>query len=183
MRLARKGAAKEESDMYEQIGARAPSEGPERSPWTFLHPPHGTCVTGCALYERCHCGCGGVPTRSAVTYVRGSRYRDQPYVFLVGHHMRVMHPRAGAWSRRGVPVDEVRPLLRWLRQRHGGLRAVADLVEVPEATLHGYLFNTKRKTVPPATAKRIVTVVLAHKRPSNPLDSWEEPGVRRARGR
>lgn len=145
--------------------------------WGFPHPRHGTCIVGCRSYERCHCGCGGRPKRSEVTYIAGSRYRNRPYVFLSGHHVRVRHPRAGIWSRNGVPIERIRPLILWLRERHGSVRAVAELLEMPESTLRGHLYNTKRKRVPPASAAKVVALVLAHRRPASPLDRWEEePG-------
>ena len=104
----------------------------------------------------------------------GSRHRNRPFVFLSGHQLRVVHPRAGFWSKNGVPVEQVRPLVQWLRERHGSLRAVAALLDMPESTLRGHMYNTKRKRVPPASAHRIVRLVLAHRRPANPLDTWEE---------
>ena len=88
-----------------------------------------------------------------------------------------VHPRAGTWSKNGVPIERIRPLILWLRERHGSMRAVAELLAMPESTLRGHVYNTKRKRVPPATAGRIVALVLAHRLPANPLDSWEEePG-------
>ena len=120
--------------------------------WGFPHPTRGTCIVGCRSYGHCHCGCGGRPKRSEVTYVTGSRYRGRPYVFLSGHHLRVVHPRAGTWSKNGVPIERIRPLILWLRERHGSMRAVAELLAMPESTLRGHVYNTKRKRVPPATA-------------------------------
>ena len=117
--------------------------------WSFPHPRHGTCIVGCRSYERCHCGCGGRPKRSEVTHIAGSRYRNRPYVFLSGHHVRVRHPRAGIWSRNGVPIERIRPLILWLRERHGSVRAVAELLEMPESTLRGHLYNTKRNACRP----------------------------------
>ena len=150
-----------------------PASNGTDGPWAFLHPPHGTCVEGCPAFGTCHCGCAGRPKRSAVTYAAGSRYRDRPYVFVPGHHLRVVHPRAGSWSRNGVEVEKIRPLLLWLRERHGSIRAVAAILEVPESTLRGYVYNTKRKRVPAPAAKRIVSVVLAHRRPVDPFETWE----------
>jgi hypothetical protein len=93
--------------------------------------------------------------------------------------MRVAHPHAGIWSRNGVPVEKIRPLLFWLRERHGSIRAVATLLQIPEATIRGYVYNTKRKRVPPEAARRIVALVLAHRKSVGLLDMWEdEPGVR-----
>jgi hypothetical protein len=76
-------------------------------------------------------------------------------------------------------VERIRPLLYWLRERHGSFRAVALLLDVPEATIRGYVYNTKRKRVPPQSARRIVGLVLAHRKAAGPLDLWEEqPGLR-----
>jgi hypothetical protein len=48
---------------------------------------------------------------------------------------------------------------------------------MPESTLRGYLYNAKRKRVPPEAAQRIVDLTLAHRRRSRPLELWEEiPG-------
>jgi hypothetical protein len=160
--------------MDEQTAAvRRPAAAQTHDRWVFLHPPHGTCTLGCPSYGTCHCGCSRRPKRSAVTYAAGSRFRDRPYVFVPGHHLRVFHPRAGSWSKNGVDVEKIRPLVFWLRERHGSIRAVADLVGMPEATLRGYVYNRKRKHVPGPTAKRIVSAVLAHRRPTDPFDAWE----------
>jgi hypothetical protein len=71
------------------------------------------------------------------------------------------------------------PVAVLARERHGSMRAVAIMLDTPEATIRGYAYNTKRKRVPPATARRIVTLVLAHRKHPRPLDIWEEqPGLR-----
>jgi hypothetical protein len=76
-------------------------------------------------------------------------------------------------------VDRIRPLLLWLREQHGTIRAIAILLDIPESTIRGYLYNRKRKMVPPQNAERIVAVVLAHRKTYRPLDTWEErPGLR-----
>jgi hypothetical protein len=150
--------------------------------WAFLHPSRGTCVSGCRSYGWCHCGCGRRPKRSGVTYALGGRIKGRPYVFVSGHQARVLHPRAGAWSSRGVPVERVRPLLFWLRDQHGSMRIVALLLRMPEATIHGYAYNQKRKRVPPHAAHAIVQLVLLHRRTRSSLATWEEvPGLRAPR--
>jgi hypothetical protein len=81
------------------------------------------------------------------------------------------------WSKQGVPVERVRPLIRWLRLQHGSVRVVAEMLNMPESTLRGYLYNAKRKRVPPEAAQRIVDLTLAHRRRTRPLELWEEiPG-------
>jgi hypothetical protein len=103
----------------------------------------------------------------------------RPFTFVPGHRLRIVHPRSGIWSKKGVPVEKIRPLLFWLRERHGSMRAVAVLLQIPESTMRGYVYNTKRKRVPPHAARRIVEVVLAHRKAIRPLDMWEEqPGLR-----
>jgi hypothetical protein len=98
---------------------------------------------------------------------------------MSGHQVRVRHPRAGIWSKNGVPVETVRPMLLWLRDRHGSIRLVAELLSMPYATVRGYVYNRKRKRVPPRAARRIADLVLAHRRRGSALDTWEEaPGVR-----
>jgi hypothetical protein len=147
--------------------------------WPFSHPPRGTCAAGCPSYGRCHCGCGGRPTLSQITHERLGRTAGRPFTFVSGHQLRVAHPRAGIWSRNGVPVEQVRPLIFWLRDRLGSVRAVAVMLQMPEATVRGYVYNSRRKRVPPHAAKRIVRLVLAHRKPNGPLDIWEEqPGIR-----
>jgi hypothetical protein len=82
-------------------------------------------------------------------------------------------------SKNGVPIEQIRPLLFWLRERHGSIKAVAIMLDTPEATIRGYAYNTKRKRVPPDTARRIVNLVLAHRKQPRLLDTWEEqPGLR-----
>lgn len=147
--------------------------------WPFGHPTRGTCVPGCSSYGQCHCGCGVRPKVSHITVPSTHRIAGRPFTFSSGHQLRVIHPHAGIWSRNGVPIEQVRPLLFWLRERHGSMKAVAILLDRPEATIRGYAYNTKRKRVPPETARRIVNLVLAHRKQPRPLDIWEEqPGLR-----
>jgi hypothetical protein len=156
---------------------REPPPDPRSRGWTFAHPSHGTCVPECPSYGRCHCGCEAAPKLSAVTSVPWNRHAGHPFTFVPGHQLRVVHPRAGMWSKQGVPVERVRPLIRWLRVQHGSVRAVAELLDMPESTLRGYLYNAKRKRVPPEAAQRIVALTLAHRKRTRPLELWEEiPG-------
>jgi hypothetical protein len=149
------------------------------SGWRFIHPPRGTCVPGCSSFGRCHCGCGARPKLSQVTFVASGRVTGRPFTFVSGHQLRVAHPRAGIWSRNGVPVETIRPLVFWLRDRHGSIRAVAALLHMPESTVRGYVYNRRRKRVPPRAAKRIADLVLAHRKRPGSIDLWEEqPGPR-----
>ena len=109
----------------------------ESTGWHFIHPPRGTCAPGCSFYGRCHCGCGASPKFSQVTFAPSGRMAGRPFTFVSGHQLRVIHPRAGMWSRNGVPIETIRPLVFWLRDRHGSIRAVAGLLHMPEATLRG----------------------------------------------
>jgi hypothetical protein len=53
------------------------------------------------------------------------------------------------------------------------------MLQVPESTVRGYVYNRRRKRVPPDTARKIVTLVLAYRKAAGPLDIWEEePGIR-----
>jgi hypothetical protein len=147
--------------------------------WPFDHPARGTCIPGCPSHGRCHCGCGARPKLSQITHEPSRRIAGRPSTFVSGHQLRVTHPRLGIWSRNGVPVERIRPLVFWLRERHGSIRAVAILLEIPEATIRGYVYNTKRKRVPPHTARKIADLVLAHRKQTRLLDMWEEqPGLR-----
>jgi hypothetical protein len=148
-------------------------------PLSFSHFTRGTCVPGCTSYGECHCGCGSRPKVSRVSSQREHRVAGRPFTFVPGHQMRVASGRAGMWSRNGVGVERIRPLVFWLRDRHGSIRAVATLLRMPEGTIRGYVYNTKRKRVPPDAAKRIVALVLAHRRRVRPLEmSAEEPALR-----
>jgi hypothetical protein len=102
------------------------------------------------------------------------------FTFVSGHKQRVLHPRAGIWSRNGVPIEKVRPLLFWLRERHGSMRKVAMMLRMPESTVRGYAYNQKRKRVPPEPARRIADLVLAQRRAAHLIDVREDlPGLRR----
>jgi len=147
--------------------------------WEFDHPPMGTCTPGCSSYGRCHCGCRERPKHSALTFQRGHRVRDEPYVFRPGHHARVFPRHAGHWSKKGVPVERVRPLLAWLHEHHGTWQEVAQLLRMPVGTIKGYANNRKRLRVPPEAAHRILQLVLAHRKRRSWLNEWEvEPSTR-----
>jgi hypothetical protein len=135
------------------------------------------------MFGTCHCECGARPKQSQVTFRPSERVAGRPFTFVPGHQIRVLHPRAGMWSKNGVPVQRIRPLLSWLRERHGSIRAVAALLGIPEATLRGYVYNTKRKRVPPHAASRIANLVLAHRKRGGALEIWEQqPGLRPVNG-
>jgi hypothetical protein len=147
--------------------------------WPYAHPPIGTCVAGCPSYGRCHCGCSDRPKHSAQTFDRGHRTRGEPSVFCAGHHSRIFPRNAGHWSKNGVPVERVRPLLAWLHERHGTWQAVAELLRMPMSTVKGYANNRNRRRIPPEAAQRISELVLAHRKHRSWLDQWEtEPGHR-----
>jgi hypothetical protein len=96
-----------------------------------------------------------------------------PHVFTAGHHLRVLHPRVGAFARTGVEVERVRPLIFWLRDRHGSIRAVAERIGVRESTLRGYAYKQGLKRVPPEVAARITRHVLAFRAPTRAWNTWE----------
>jgi hypothetical protein len=77
-------------------------------------------------------------------------------------------------------VDRIRPLLAWLHQRHGTWNEVALLLRMPMSTIKGYANNSRRKRIPPESARRIQQLVLAHRpKATSLLDQWEhEPGIR-----
>ena len=131
--------------------------------WPFEHPPRGTCWARCPAYGRCHCGCGGATKPSRLTDKNTSRERDAPSVFSPGHYVRLFHPRVGHFGRTGVDVERVRPLIYWLREQHGSMRAVADFLRIPESTLRGYAYKRGLKRVPPDAADRVTRGVLAHR--------------------
>ena len=151
-----------------------------RVEWPFPHPAKGTCIPGCSRYGHCHCGCDERPKVSGVSFAKDHRSRGRPFVFRSGHQARVLVCAGfGPWSKSGVPVERVRPLLAWLHERHGTWGAVAQLLGMPTSTIKGYANNRRRRSVPPEAARRIQQLVLAHRKRGTVLDWWEtEPGFR-----
>jgi hypothetical protein len=147
--------------------------------WQYTHPPLGTCFDSCAQYGWCHCGCGERPTLAKNTVEDLHRLRGEPFIFRAGHHARVFRRQAGHWSKHGVPVERVRPLLAWLHERHGTWASVAELLQMPKGTIKGYANNSGRRRVPPESARRIQQLVLAHRKRASFLSQWEtKPGLR-----
>jgi len=147
--------------------------------WQYTHPPLGTCSDPCPQYGWCHCGCGERPTLAKNTLGQSHRVRGEPFIFRAGHHARVFRRQAGHWSKRGVPVERVRPLLVWLHDRHATWASVAELLQMPTSTIKGYANNSARRRVPPESAQRIQQLVLAHRKPATFLSQWEtKPGLR-----
>lgn len=141
------------------------------------HPPSGTCVPGCALYGRCHCGCGEEarvhrsPTDRKRGYVTG-----RPYVFRAGHYGRVARA-----CRRLIPIDVPRRLARWLIGRYG-VRGAAEVLGLHLGTLSGVAYARARRNTAPWLAERLVRVVLVHRRPLAPWDTFGHEAARH-RGR
>jgi hypothetical protein len=110
------------------------------------------------------------------------RVRGRTYKFRAGHQARVLIRRGGGhWSKRGIPVEQIRPLLAWLHQRHGTWDELALLLRTPTSTIKGYANNSRRRRIPPEAARRIQQLVLAHRprEQASVLDQWEsEPGLR-----
>lgn len=139
----------------------------------WLHPSSGTCVPGCALYGRCHCGCGEEakvhrnPTDRRRGYVRG-----RPYVFRAGHAGRVVFIR-----RRLVPIDTPRRLARWLIRRYG-VDGAAELLGLHRGTLGKLAYSRSQRGTAPWLAERLVRVVLAHRRPVALWDTFGREHLR-----
>lgn len=112
------------------------------------------------------------------------RLKGRPFVFASGHHARVFRRRGGAWTRHGVSADRIRPLVFWLRDRLGSIRAVAEALGMPESTVRGYVYKRRLKRVPPEAAHAVTELVLLH-RPTgaDPLSQWELDELTRWRQR
>jgi len=148
--------------------------GPARDQrWSFEHPPRGTCRRPCPEYGRCHCGCGEAPKNARSTDRPRDQWKGQPFVFAQGHHVRLFHPRTGAFCVVGVDAEQVRPLIFWLRSRHGTMSIVARLLGLPESTVRGYAYKQSLRRIPPGNAKIIVRAVLAHREGLHRRNSWE----------
>lgn len=147
-------------------------DGIFRIAWVFAHEPRGTCEEDCPSYGHCHCGCGRKTRRSLITDKNRRQRKGRPYVFSPGHHMRLFHPRAGAYSKAGVEVERVRPLIMWLRTQHGTMRGVAHVVRIPESTLRGYAYKQELQRVPPEAAKKIIGAVLTLRPGSMNRSMW-----------
>lgn len=156
------------------MGGSAPDRATEMPDWPFPHPSRGTCRAGCERYGACHCGCGRATTISVLTDAEHDRFKGRPFVFTSGHHARVFRRHGGAWTKRGVSADRVRPLIFWLRDRLGSIRAVAEALGVPESTVRGYVYKRRLKRVPPEAAHAVSELVLLHRPQSaDPLSRWE----------
>lgn len=120
-------------------------------------------MPGCELYGRCHCkpDCPKVPGVAAYTDRRRGYVQGRPAVFGHGHRLG---REGNGWPRRGIPIERVRPLAHWLRDRYGYVRA-CEVVGLPAGTWDRVMTYTGAKYVDPETAKRIVDVVLAHRIP------------------
>ena len=153
--------------------AQRDDDGEIAAAWPFGHAPRGTCLDSCPSFGSCHCGCGRRTKATIHDDVGTSRRRGMPYVFSPGHHMRIFHPGAGAYVRSGVEVTRIRPLIFWLRERHGTMRAVATWLGVPESTLRGYAYKQELQRIPPDAAKKIVAAVMMYRPASTSWHGWE----------
>jgi len=153
--------------------AQRDDDGESDAIWLFDHEPRGTCHERCPSFGTCHCGCGRGTRATIHDDDRLNRRRGMPYVFSPGHHMRIFHPHAGAYVRSGVEVSRIRPLVFWLREHHGSMRAVATWLGVPESTLRGYAYKQELQRIPPDAAKKIVAAVMFHRPTSTSWQAWE----------
>ena len=134
--------------------------------WTYDHPTKGTCNdAACPAHGRCHCGCGKFTHHARQNRMKGRLgkwTKGNPTCFLAGHAAWL----SPGWKAYGVPIDRVRPLLRFLQRRHGGIEHVPPVVGIPRSTIINILYKASRKTVAPETAQKIVAAVLPLKAPS-----------------
>jgi len=72
-----------------------------------------------------------------------------------------------------IPVERVRPLALWLLNRYANLQEVADVTGLPVGTLNALIWNNKKKSVRPETARVLVDIVQMHKRPDDTFASYE----------
>ena len=141
--------------------------------WRFDHAPHGTCADTCDSYGTCHCGCSTPPKRATVNDRSRSQARGEPFVFAQGHHVRLFHPRCAPYSRHGIDIDRIRPMLFWLRERLGTMDKVAVRLRLPRSTVRGYAYKQRLKKVPPDAARVIVAEVLRLRDDDRRRQPWD----------
>jgi hypothetical protein len=141
------------------------------------HPLRGTCNDPtCAFHLYCHCGCGEETTVAEYNIARSAYVRGRPRVYRNGHHLAFIPPR-GPWSKRGIPIARVRPLMRklieWEAQpRRIGVKGrrtewdlavdrLAGKLGVSQHTVSNILYASRCKWVRPEVAQRVVAVILA----------------------
>lgn len=141
----------------------------------WSHPGRGTCVPGCPLWGGCHCGCGSSTSLAVQNRLngRGKAVRGRPLLWVHGHAARWRQTGGGAaWTRRGIPAERVRPLAEFLVRLYGTQRAAAQLAGVSESSLSLLRKGGIRRVSPPL-AQRIVDLVLASRRPRDPMATFE----------
>lgn len=139
--------------------------------WDYDHAPRGTCVKGCRDYGVCHCGCGGVPSKSIQKHNVGQNApaeKGEPRIFVRGHNPYRGSP--GCWQRTGVPLERIRPLILWAQEQYG-IPGAAKRMGIPWATLNMARYSRTKQTVTPQTARIIVEFVLAHRRRTS-MEPW-----------
>jgi hypothetical protein len=150
-----------------------------RAVWLFAHPAHGCCFPECWAYSRCHCPCG-LPAniyRGQRDYVRGYR-PGEPYVFLGGHRAKYDPQGQGhhPWTRIGVPMERVGPLVDFLVARYGTQLAVSQASGIGQNTLNHW-YRRVYHYAKPDTVLQLTRFVLAHRQPRDPWDQWSDPAL------
>lgn len=136
---------------------------------TFPHPLRGTCVPECESYGFCHCGCGRRTRLSGYTHYDKDRVKGFPSVYWPSHNIDPTQV-VGCWGSRGIPVERVQPLARWLVKKYGW-----EVPGIPESTIAGILCpSSKGRRVSPNTARRVVELVEFHRRARDPWAFTEE---------
>ena len=132
------------------------------------HPPRGTCVPGCEFFGYCHDGCGQQTSIAASSAITEHRVKGRPRVFVHQHHHGHV-PQRRSLPAANIPVERVRPLLRWLLDRYGYERTalICGLASGHIPRIMGSTSGPRGHAlahVRPDTAQRITDAVLFHKR-------------------
>lgn len=118
-----------------------------------MHPLRGACFPGCPHYGYCHCGCGQQTMIARRTDSRIGTVAKRPKVFVTRHHL--VRP----WSKEGIPITWVQPLLELLRHHHGTYRRAAAALGTSDRQVLGWR-RGENPIITPTWAGRIATEVL-----------------------
>lgn len=126
------------------------------------HQRRGTCNNNrCRFFGLCHCGCGLKTKLAIAKNTRDQAEKDKPWIWHPGH---CPQKGGGAYLRRGVPIEKIKPLLYFLQKQYQTLDDLEIVTGVKSRTIKRYLYNNNKHVVPENVIK-IVKAVAAHRRP------------------
>lgn len=127
----------------------------------------GTCdFEDCEFHNKCHCGCGNIPSIAVSNQIIHLAKRGNPYMYVKHHNRKYRQPnnKTGCFVKNGKDIQKAKQCLGWLKNRYETWNEVGRITNLSPSFVKNIYYSKHRRNVSPITADKISKAILLHKR-------------------